>query len=242
MRKTFKTTINNISEIIEDDIKSDETEQTTYVLTNNTTYRTGGKSISDSELLYLMELSKERAIEYCADSPNLKFHRTGAEEESSFQFMQNHGAKSTKMCNVFEELNRSANETDDIKEKIHLLQQAIAAFEKAKEWHYQSEGGKIYFQDFYEHMHNSQSSCFSWADNVKKYLSELEEADSFIIPWILENAKIGFLQTDIYKAFPENDKSFLRNIIKQLIDSDYLTSEKQGRTYFITATDKPILL
>lgn len=218
---------------------STELSQTTYVLTNNEIYRADGKSIEDSDVPHLIELSKQRALEYEQNSNNPKFHRTEAEKELSFQFSQHYGTESTKLCNIFTNLNHNAYEADSITEKIELLKQAIDAFETAKQWHYnKSKGGMIYFQDFYEYMHNSQNECFSWVDHVKQNLSELEYTDNFIIPWITEKAKNGFLQTDIYKAFPKDDKSYLRNIIKQLIDGGYLTSQKQGRTYLITATNK----
>lgn len=179
---------------------------------------------------FMEEYGYKQALEQQQLRPKL----SPKDEELKFQFMQKHGTGSQKRCDEFENLNRLAYEETDLNKKIELLQQAIEAFETTKQWHYNhSKGAKLYFQDFWEHLHNSKCSCFSWVDSVKNELEfQIQKRDS-IIPWIMENSKTGFIQTDIYKEFPENSKSELRNIIDELVIKSIIIKTKRGNSYFI---------
>lgn len=204
---------------------------TVYIQSGNTVSRADGKPISDEEVPYLMELGYRNALEREMSRPKL----SARDAELEFQFMQKHGAESQKHCDKFENLNRLAYEETNLDKKILLLQQTIEVFEAVKQWHYSySKGAKIYFQVFWEQLHNSQNSCFSWVDSVKENLKwQLQKRDR-IIPWILENAQIGFLQTAIYKEFPEIDKADLRKIIDELAKQSLIVKSKSGNSYYIT--------
>lgn len=211
--------------------QSQNKEQTTvYIESDHTIFRADGKPISDEEVPYLMEIGYKNALEREKSRSKL----SARDEELQFQFMQKHGTESQKYCDKFEDLNRFAYEENDLNLKIELLQQAIMAFEKAKQWHYKhSKGARIYFENFWERLHNSKSDCFSWIDSVKENLDfQLQKRDK-IIPWIIDNSKNGFLQTEIYKEFTENSKGELRLIIDELAEKSIITKIKKGNSYFI---------
>lgn len=204
---------------------------TAYVESGSTISRADGKPISDEEVPYLMEIGYRRALEVNQSRPKI----SDRDQELVFQFMQNHGNQSSKHCVKFKSLNCLAYEETDIDKKIVLLQQAIEAFEAAKQWHYNySNGAKIYFQEFWERLHNSRSNCFSWVDPVKEELEYQTQKRDLIIPWILENAETGFLQTQIYKEFPGYEKGVLRGIIDELAKRGLIVKDKKGNSYYIT--------
>lgn len=127
------------------------------------------KRIINSDANYI---GYQRAIEQEKQSKNLKFHRTKKEEELSFQFEMNHGDEIDKRVNSFEECYRLACAEKNLNKKIELLEKTIIKFEKAKNWFYRTKGGTIYFQDMYEHLHNSRNDDFSYIDQVKNDLNK----------------------------------------------------------------------
>lgn len=150
------------------------------------------------------------------------------------QFYFKYGDVSTKACDVFIKIRVAADEAKSIDEKIDLLQKAIEAYQIAKDWHYNhSEGAMLWFQDMWEHCHNSRSDCFCWVDRVNAYRNQLIEERDVIIPWILNAAQEGFLQTEIYTVFPEAEKSDLQRIVKMLADDGKINRTKKGKTYFV---------
>ena len=212
------------------DVEKNTTDE--YIIGDNIISRVDGAPISDEEVQYLMELDKKRAFEIEANRPK----RSDREEELSFQFFCKHLDESQRRCDVFLDLEQAAFKETNINKKIELLQKTIVAYEKAKQWHYKhSKGGAIYFQDYWECLHNSRNSCFGWDDSVREELEfQIEKRDT-IIPWILENSKNGFMQPDIYKRFPDIGQSVLRNTIDELIAQNTgLAKTKKGRSYFIT--------
>ena len=155
--------------------------------------------------------------------------------ELSFQFMKTHSSEISKYVNAFEEYNRRAYEASSLDEKIRLLNQTINEFEKAKKWFYLSEGGRIYFQTFYEHLHNSRNPCFSYIDPVKDYLEDCLEERDIIIPKIIElaSSENGILQKDLYQYF-DTSKGEIQRIIKNMENQGIIRKVKKGNTYLIT--------
>lgn len=198
--------------------------------------RADGENINDADVSNLIRYGYERAKQEEKASSNPKFHRTVEEHDLIYNFMEKHGAKSAQMCDSFESLNQMSFKASDIDEKILYLQKAIQAFEEAKTWHYNySKGGKLYFQDFWEHLHNSRHECFSWVDSVQNNLDALIQMRDLIIPWILEKAEFGFKQTEIYKEFPNVEQSQLRGIIDDLCSDKKISKIKKGNTYWISS-------
>lgn len=202
----------------------------------NTIRRRDGKPISDEEVPYLIRLGYQHALEQEKQSKNIKFQRTEKEEELSFQFEMNHGDDITKRIDSFEECYRLACEEDDLNKKIELLQKTIIQFEKAKTWFYRTKGGTIYFQDMYEHLHNSRNDDFSYIDRVKEDLEECIRKRDYVIPKTLDIIKSsnGILQRDIYQHLPDVSKSEVQKIIRDFESEGLITREKSGNSYLLT--------
>lgn len=215
-----------------------DTFATTYVEAPNMIYKADGKPISDEEVPYLIEIVKQQALDIHEQSPNPVFHRTEREEELSVQFMLNHGDEIDMHTDSFEELRRSAYNETDLDTKIELLQETIAVYEKEKKWFYRTKGGTIYFQDFYECQHNSQNAVFSYIDLLEDELEYYIEKRDYIIPQILQviSSQNGILQKDIYQHIPDEPKSEIQKIIRELESDNKITRTKKGSTYFLTLT------
>jgi len=207
----------------------------TYIKNKNTISRTDNHTISNEEIPYLIQLSYKQIQEEQKQSNNPVFHRTERDEELAFQFERKHGHKSDQICNTFLNIYETVQKTNDIDKKILLLSETISAFEKAKKWHYSySKGAMIHFQDYWECLHNSKNSCFSWVDNIEDEKQwEIHKRD-VLNPWILKSAQTGFMQPKIYSAFPNDNKSLLRATINELVENGSIKKEKKGSSYFIT--------
>lgn len=235
---TFINPVTSINDPVSLIPKQPPTTNTAYIIDedNDQIIRADGKPFDKEDFPFLKEMGIQRAAKNEYLSSNPKFHRTPREKELAFQFSQKHGGKSTKICDVFQDLYHQACETKNIDEKIDLLQKTIDAFELAKQWHYQhSKGAMLWFQDCWECCHNSQAECFNWVDYVYTYREQLIKKRDIIIPWILDAAQKGVLQTEIYKVFPEEEKTDLRRVIKALADNGIINMVKKGNTYFISS-------
>lgn len=157
------------------------------------------------------------------------------QEELLFQFGQNYYIEINRYTQSFEECNRRAYEASSLDEKIRLLNQTIINFEKAKEWFYRSKAGMIYFQTYYEHLHNSSNACFSYIDPVKDYLDECVEERDMIVPKIIElaSSEDGVLQKDLYQYF-DTSKGQIQQIVKKMEEQEIIRREKKGNTYLIS--------
>lgn len=212
------------------------TTNVTYIRNGNVIRRSDGKPISAEEIPYLIKSGHQSVLEREKQSKNIKFHRTEREEELSFQFFYNHGDEINKHTDSFEECYRLACEEDDLDKKIELLQKTIILFEKARTWFYRTKGGTIYFQDMYEHMHNSRNDDFSYIDQVKEYLEECIRKRDYVIPKTLDIIKSsnGILQKDIYQHLPDVSKSEVQKIIRDFESEGLITREKSGNSYLLT--------
>jgi hypothetical protein len=206
-----------------------------YVSTENAIYRTDGSPISNDEVPYLNRIGYEQAVEYQKNSTNPKFHRTGQEDDLCIRFMMNHEHEIQTHTDNFEDCYRSAFNEKDLDKKIILLEKTISEYEKSQKWFYRTKGGAIYFQDYYEHMHNSNNNDFSYIDGVQEYLDDCIEKRDYIIPQILyilsSNGEI--MQKDIYKHLPKTPKSEIQQIIRELEKNDKISREKNGNSYLL---------
>lgn len=204
----------------------------TYTESGNSIYRKDRKAISDEEIPALVSMGFKSVVrdEYMKETDI-----GSKDDELEFRFMQRHGAESQKRCDKFTDLNDQAFSEIDLNKKIELLRQAVDAFESAKQWHYNySKGAKIYFQNFWERLHNSRCECFSWVDSVKDNLEYCILKRDKINPWILKQSEMGFLQNDIYKEFPQVPKGDLRVAISDLEEKALIIKSKKGSSFYIT--------
>ena len=148
----------------------------------------------------------------------------------------NHGDEISKHIDSFEKCYRLAFADKNLNKKIELLQETIIKFEKAKKWFYRTKGGTIYFQDMYEHLHNSRNEDFSYIDQVEKYLEECIKERDCTIPKILGAIKSSgsILQKDIYQHLPDVLKTDVQRIVRHLENEGLITKEKSGNSYLLT--------
>lgn len=128
-----------------------------------------------------MKIDLQNAIENEKKSTNPKFHRTASEEDLSFNFSYKH---SKKLYLLEEELQHNANlafSNYQIDLRIEQCKLAIDSYEKLKNFCTSNgKDGQIYFEDMWEHLHNSKNPDFRFIENVEleyKYLTKnYEEA------------------------------------------------------------------
>ncbi len=185
--------------------------QTPFIETDDVIYQ-NNKKISNEEVSRLIQTGYEATLK-----SNVTQNRTERENELSFQFMMNHGIEIQKHTNNFENCCRLAYKENDLSKKIELLKQTITKFEQSKKWFYRTKGGNIYFQDYYEHQHNSNNPDFSYIDSVNEYLDYCVEKRDYIIPQILQiiYSQGSILQKDIYQHIPDVSKSEIQEVSVQ---------------------------
>jgi len=154
------------------------------------------------------------AFRYYSESSNIKFHRTPSEEELSFQFQMNPEDEVHRRIDEFENYREDAYEKKDLNKKIELIEKTITSFENAKKWFYRTKGGTIYFQEYYEHLHNSSNPDLSYIDAVKGQLNYCIKQRDYIIISILEamSAQNGILKKDIYLYLPDVKNRMCRKL------------------------------
>ncbi|MCI9542051.1 MAG: DUF3021 domain-containing protein [Lachnospiraceae bacterium] len=215
--------------------KSDESQNIQYIEVDNVIKHTDGKSITDEEVSYLMQVGYEEALKRESKNANTKSCRT-EQEELSFQFMMNHENDIQKHTISFEKAYHQAYSEKDLNKKIILLQNVIDLYEKEKKWFYKTKGGTIYFQDNYEHLHNSNNEDFSYIDSVKDDLEYNIHIRDYIIPEITQliTSMNGIMQKDIYSHFPDEPKSNIQKIIRELESDNIILRTKKSNSYFLT--------
>jgi hypothetical protein len=124
-----------------------------------------------------MAIGLQKAMEREKQSPNPVFHRSSHDEDLSYEF-------SEKYADQISEFERDISPKgcaidkltlDEIDEQIDIYTIAIGCFDKLKKFCYShGKGGQIYFQNMWEHLHNSRDPDFSHRDTLTETLEELE--------------------------------------------------------------------
>ncbi|GAB6170746.1 hypothetical protein JCM15765_02240 [Paradesulfitobacterium aromaticivorans] len=186
----------------------------------------------------------QNVIESEKRSINPKFHRTEREEDLSFNFSQKWASAIQKYeDDIYSETAKvgTLNSVDDNIEQCH---KAIAAFEAFRNYCYKkSKGGQIYFDDMWEHCHNSKNHCFSYIQSTKDYLNELtENYDAYKVRFEKESQldKIlldiisndnGISQRKLYPLIPEVPQASIRKAVDELVKAGKVIKEKKGSSY-----------
>lgn len=191
---------------------------------------------SNKNASQIIESKKEIETAHNENSINPKFHRSAKERDLSFNFSLNSKNIDTasRYIAAFEKLHDEALKEDDFDTKISLLNQALEAFEKAKNFCYRTKGGMIWFQDMYEYMHNSQNECFSYVDIIQDgitYYTEIKNLSTQILDVITTNN--GYMQKDLYKLFPDSPQRNVRSAVSYLEENNSITKTKQGNSYYL---------
>lgn len=178
-------------------------------------------------------------ISYKENSFNSRIPHTASDQYELDEFLAKDFTDTLqKKCRLFKELYSESRSACSTEEEITCLQKCIEAYENAKECFYSySAGAKIYFQDNYENLRNSNGENCGWSDDTYKRLGELQFRINCLYPYIKEMAVTGFLQTDIYQAFPDHDRAELSKAIDDLYVKGSIQKTKKGSTYLITLAD-----
>lgn len=217
------------------------TPTTSSIENNNILCRTNNQPISDDEISDLIQLDYEEVQRREAESKNIKFKRTEREEELFFQFMTNHSKEISKHTKSFEDMYHLAADEQDLNKRIELLQNTITLFEKERQWFYKTVGGKLFFQDFYEHLHNSSNDDFSYIDSVKDSLDYDLYIRDDVIPKIMQmiTSSGDLMQRDIYKHLPDISKSIIQQTIRRLEKDNLIVRSKKGNSYLLSLGSCP---
>lgn len=117
----------------------------------------------------------QEILEKYENHPNPVFHRTDKEDDLAFEFEyseKHHKKISEYEAKMFEAEKLAYKfQKDGDKENTTLyFSKAIATYDEFRKYCYKTKGGKLYFQNNYEFLHNSKNPCFSYKDLWKEKL------------------------------------------------------------------------
>lgn len=113
-------------------------------------------------------------------------------------------------------------------ENSYQIKQRIQAFDEFKNYCYNhSQGAKLYFQDMWEHCHNSKNECFSWREKLTEQYQTHKEKEELLkkIPEFVQ-LNPGIIRANLWLHFPDYEKSNVRAVTKDLINNQVIKQEK----------------
>ncbi len=219
-----------------------------YIQEGNVLYHTDGTDIEDKEIPYLIQTGLAQRLEEIRTSLNPKWHRTKEEKKLSTQFSWNNKEYLREKESEMLDFNVKAHETiTDIDETISNCKKTIEVFYDLKKFCYQTEAGKIYFQDMWEYCFNSQNPCFCIIEYAEKRLQDLTEnyderkryyekrqyvknnLKNDVITLISNNENI--LQKDVYTHFDVDLKDSIARLLNNMDRKGEIKRVKHGSTY-----------
>lgn len=129
--------------------------------------------------------------------------------------------------------------------QIAAYKNALSAFDELKNFCYQTDGGKIYFQDMWEHCHNSKEECFSFESKLKERLEYLQNNRDDLIYVQTHKSTLrselkeylssheGVVQKDIYKDFNPLLKSVIQHELYLMDKEGVIKRGKKGSSYLV---------
>ena len=118
--------------------------------------------------------------------------------------------------------------------KIIKLNEALECYDKIRKFcDSEGEGGKLYFEDMWEHCHNSSDPDFSYGNIMIELRNELINERELYIPQILNiisnNASI--LQKDLYVLVPSIKKYTVQKLLRELEHESKIIRTKKNGSY-----------
>ena len=172
---------------------------------------------------------------------NPKFNRTKIEKDMISDFR----LENLSTVNYYEELIyaylRTFDRTTDIHERIDACYESISAFNEFRDFCYRSDSGTLYFQDMWEHCHNSRNDCFSFLDSIDKQIDllnnelEIEQLATNLeteVLNILENKKM-IVQSELFKLFDVRLKDKIKEILKEWELYNMIKKTRYKNSYMI---------
>lgn len=176
-------------------------------------------------------------FEFYTDSPNPKFHRSHEEKKSKLDFFSKYYNQNSDLDRLelkLIELYKNGNLEKNRNMKIDLYNRALGCYEEIKTFCFSyGDGGRIYFEDMWEHCHNSSDPDFSYGQTIiDKRDALIVERDTYI-PLIISkiSKNNGILQKNIYELLPEIKKSTLQKLIRELEKDGLIERTKKSGTY-----------
>ena len=183
--------------------------------------------------------------EYMSSSLNPKWHRTEIEKNvfHSFHLKYNDVVKSYE-TRLHDNRNKAWDSNILVDEQIQACKLAIAVLKDFKQFCY-ANGGKIYFQDMWEHCHNSKEECFSFESKLKERLEYLQNNRDDLIYVQTHKSTLrselkeylssheGVVQKDIYKDFNPLLKSAIQHELYLMDKEGVIKRGKKGSSYLV---------
>ena len=171
------------------------------------------------------------------NSPNPKFHRSEREEKLKHDFFCKYYQQNSKLDSLEDrllELRSIAMKEKNRDKKIIKLNEALECYDKIRKFcDSEGEGGKLYFEDMWEHCHNSSDPDFSYGNIMLELRNELINERELYIPQILNiisnNALI--LQKDLYVLVPSIKKYTVQKLLRELEHESKITRTKKNGSY-----------
>jgi hypothetical protein len=194
-----------------------------------------GKTIKQAQIDGFKE-----SIIYKKNSANPKFHRTEDDDDELSSCFYHKFQKTISLAE--DKLFKLANSisSDNLDEEVIRTKKTIAHYEQFREFCYShGKGGQIYFDDMWEHCHNSKNPDFSYIEYFENHLDKLEmrrlniDEHAIIRSKLIEfiKANDGIKQSNIYKEFEPDYKHIIRSVLMDLEKYGIITRVKKGNTY-----------
>lgn len=173
-------------------------------------------------------------------SSNAPNERTDEEEglinNFFFKYEQTLSLAEEKLYNLVNDIGTGKN----LDERIIKVRKVISHYEHFKDFCYsKGTGGIMYFDDMWEHCHNSKNPDFSYIDQFKelleKWIERRDERDEMasirkeLLSIVKE--KPGILQKDLYIHFNTDYKVAIRGEMMELEKDGILRRVRHGNTY-----------
>ncbi len=176
-------------------------------------------------------------LELHNNSPNPKFHRSEREEKLKHDFFCKYYQQNSKLDSLEDrllELRSIAMKEKNRDKKIIKLNEALECYDKIRKFcDSEGEGGKLYFEDMWEHCHNSSDPDFSYGNIMIELRNELINERELYIPQILNiisnNASI--LQKDLYVLVPSIKKYTVQKLLRELEHESKIIRTKKNGSY-----------
>ncbi|BFN03869.1 hypothetical protein [Clostridium tetani] len=202
----------------------------------------------DDTLEYIDNLNYEIPKEL---NSNPIFNRTTKEEELKTNFLLKYSQEVKDYEDTFYSSNLKIHKIDDIDLRIKQYELSIELLKNFKEFCCsKSIGGKLYFEDMWEHCHNIKKPDFKFIDKLYEELDDLKNNKDFYINKNKEIKEInqfrkivnkeliniiskneGILQKDIYKKFKPYFKDTIQSTLYFMDKNKEIIREKFGNTY-----------
>lgn len=193
-------------------------------------YYEDGKPVS-------LEEAKRRREKWQAEAaadPNPIYHRTDEEQMMKVNFHHQNAQEVDTRDARLSESYIAARAERDLDRKIVLLEKALSIFQEEKAWFDRTPAGALYFQDRWEHLHNSRNSDFSFYEQAESDLAYCVRVRDVVIPGILQAASAdgGAKQASLCKLLDVPAQDF-RDIVARLEADGKIERVKKGGAYWV---------